>query len=102
MSSGNPGILIPGGRQSGTPTSMLRILSELDGVTVRFTSNNQRNLFYTTLRDIQKSYQSPTGERIRTYVEPSFLDGYVSRIELHYMLVNGRDVHKSYTFYVEN
>lgn len=87
---------------SGTPTSILRTLAELDGKTIKFSDNSQRNLFYTTLRDIQKSYQSPTGERIRTYVEPSFLDGYVSRIELHYMLVNGRDVHKSYTFYVES
>lgn len=87
---------------SGTPTSILRTLSKLDGVTVRFTSNSQRNLFHTTLRDIQKSYWSPTGERIRTYVEPSFLDGSVSQIRLDYMLVNGREVNRSYTFYVEN
>ena len=87
---------------SGTPTSMLRILSELDGKTIKFSDNNQRNLFYTTLRDIQKSYWSPTGERIRTYVEPSFLDGSVSQIKLDYILVNGRDIRKSYTFYVEN
>lgn len=87
---------------SGTPTSILRTLSKLDGVTVRFTSNSQRNLFYTTLRDIQKSYWSPTGEKIRTYVEPSFLDGSVSQIRLDYILVNNRDVIRSYTFYVES
>ena len=87
---------------SGTPTSILRTLSKLDRVTVRFTSNSQRNLFYTVLRDIQKSYWSPAGERIRTYVEPSFLDGSVSPIRLDYMLVNGREMNKSYTFYVEN
>ena len=81
---------------------MLRILSELDGKTIKFSDNSQRNLFYTTLRDIQKSYWSPTGERIRTYVEPSFLDGSVSQIKLDYILVNGRDIRKSYTFYVEN
>lgn len=87
---------------SGTPTSILRTLSKLDGVTVRFTSNSQRNLFYTTLRDIQKSYWNPTGEKIRTYIEPSLLDGYVSQIRLDYMLVNGREMNKLYTFYVEN
>lgn len=87
---------------SGTPTSILRTLSKLDGVTVRFTSNSQRNLFYTTLRDIQKSYWSPTGEKIRTYVEPSFLDGSVSQIRLDYILVNNRDVIRPYTFYVES
>lgn len=87
---------------SGTPTSILRTLSKLDEVTVRFTSNSQRNLFYTTLRDIQKSYWSPTGEKIRTYVEPSFLDGSVSQIQMNYMIVNGRDIHKSYIFYIEN
>lgn len=87
---------------SGTPTSILRTLSKLDGVTVRFTSNSQRNLFYTTLRDIQKSYWNPTGAKIRTYIEPSLLDGYVSQIRLDYMLVNGREMNKLYTFYVEN
>ena len=87
---------------SGTPTSILRTLSKLDGVTVRFTSNSQRNLFYITLRDIQKSYWSPTGEKIRTYVEPSFLDGSVSQIRFDYMFVNNRDVIRSYTFYVES
>lgn len=87
---------------SGTPTSILRTLSELDGGTVRFTSNSQRNLFYTVLRDIQKSYWSSAGEKIRTYIEPSFLDGSVSQIKLDYILVNGRDIRKSYTFYVEN
>lgn len=87
---------------SGTPTSILRTLSKLDGVTVRFTSNSQRNLFYTVLRDIQKSYWSSTGERIRTYVEPSLLDGSVSQIRLDYMLVNGREMNRSYTFYVES
>lgn len=87
---------------SGTPTSILRTLSKLDGVTVRFTSNSQRNLFYTTFRDIQKSYWNPTGEKIRTYIEPSLLDGYVSQIRLDYMLVNGREMNKLYTFYVEN
>lgn len=87
---------------SGTQTSILRTLSTLDEKTIKFSDNSQRNLFYTVLRDIQKSYWSPTGERIRTYVEPSFLDGSVSQIRLDYMLVNGRDVHKSYTFYIEN
>lgn len=87
---------------SGTPTSILRTLSKLDGGIVRFISNSQRNLFYTVLRDIQKSYWSPTGERIRTYIEPSYLDGSVSQIKLDYILVNGRDIRKSYTFYVEN
>ena len=87
---------------SGTPTSILRTLAELDGKTIKFSDNSQRNLFYTTLRDIQKSYWSPAGERIRTYVEPSFLDGSVSPIRLDYMLVNGREMNKSYTFCVEN
>ena len=104
-----PDYIIPGDEltdllelYSGTPTSILRTLSELDGGTVRFTSNSQRNLFYTVLRDIQKSYWSPTGERLRTYIEPSFLDSSVSQIKLDYILVNGRDIRKSYTFYVEN
>jgi hypothetical protein len=87
---------------SGTPTSILRTLSKLDGGTVRFTSNSQRNLFDTVLRDIQKSYWNPTGERIRTYVEPSFLDGSISQIRLDYMLMNGREMNRSYTFYVES
>lgn len=87
---------------SGTQTSILRTLSELDGVTVRFTSNGQCNLFHTTLRDIQKSYWSPTGERIRTYVEPSLLDGSVSHIQMNYMIVNGREMNRSYTFYIES
>ena len=81
---------------------MLRILSELDGKTIKFSDNSQRNLFYTVLRDIQKSYWSPTGERIRTYIEPSYLDGSVSQIRLDYMLVNGREMNRSYTFYVES
>lgn len=38
---------------SGTPTSILRTLAELDGKTIKFSDNSQRNLFYTTLRDIQ-------------------------------------------------
>lgn len=87
---------------TGTSNSILRTLSKLDEVTVRFTSNGQRNLFHTVLRDLQKSYWSPTGERIKTYIEPSFLDGAVSRIQMNYMIVNGRDIHKSYTFYIEN
>lgn len=87
---------------SGTPTSILRTLSKLDGGTVRFTSNSQRNLFDTVLRDIQKSYWSPTGEKIRTYIEPSLLDGSVSPIRLDYILVNGREMNRSYTFYVES
>lgn len=87
---------------SGTPTSILRTLAELDGKTIKFSDNSQRNLFYTVLRDIQKSYWSPTGERIRTYVEPSFLDGSVSQIKLDYILVNNRDIIRSYTLYVEN
>lgn len=104
-----PDYIIPGDEltdllelYSGTPTSILRTLSKLDGGIVRFISNSQRNLFYTVLRDIQKSYWSPTGERIRTYIEPSYLDGSVSQIRLDYMLVNGREMNKSYTFYVES
>lgn len=87
---------------SGTQTSILRTLSTLDEKTIKFSDNSQRNLFYTVLRDIQKSYWSPTGERIRTYIEPSYLDGSVSQIRLDYMLVNGREMNKSYTFYVES
>ena len=104
-----PDYIIPGDEltdllelYSGTPTSILRTLSKLDGGIVRFISNSQRNLFYTVLRDIQKSYWSPTGERIRTYIEPSYLDGSVSQIRLDYMLVNGREMNRSYTFYVES
>ena len=87
---------------SGTQTSILRTLSTLDEKTIKFSDNSQRNLFYTVLRDIQKSYWNPTGEKIRTYIEPSLLDDSISQIRLDYVLVNGRDVHKSYTFYVEN
>lgn len=86
---------------SGTQTSILRTLSTLDEKTIKFSDNSQRNLFYTVLNDIQKSYWSSAGEKIRTYIEPSFLSGYVSQIKQKYMLVNGRDIHKSYTFYVE-
>lgn len=104
-----PDYIIPGDEltdllelYSGTPTSILRTLAELDGKTIKFSDNSQRNLFYTVLRDIQKSYWSSAGEKIRTYIEPSFLDGSVSQIKLDYILVNGRDIRKSYTFYVEN
>lgn len=87
---------------SGTQTSILRTLSTLDEKTIKFTDNSQRNLFYTVLNDIQKSYWSSAGERIRTYVEPSFLDGYVSRLRLDYMLMNGREKLRSYTFFIES
>ena len=87
---------------NGTQTSILRTLSTLDEKTIKFSDNSQRNLFYTVLRDIQKSYWSPTGEKIRTYVEPSFLDGSVSQIRLDYMFVNNHNIIRSYTFYVEN
>lgn len=87
---------------SGTSTSMLRILSTLNEKTIRFSDDRQRNLFYTVLRDIQRSYWGPKGEKIKTYVEPSFLDGYVSEIRMDYMLVNGRDVRRLYTFYIES
>lgn len=89
-------------KYNGTPTSILRTLSVLDEKTIKFSDNRQRNLFYTILRDIQQSYWSPTGERIRTYVEPSFLDGYVSRLRLDYMLMNGREKLRSYTFHIES